>query len=246
MRVGIERFLRRLLPFDRERGAAFQGGPGRLADDSNSTRARDEAHSANRERFRILRTFRLRPAPGRSFDRGVEHLRDLCVDAITRRAGHDGASIDALGRLSDQVEIARLLQRRIGWDRKLRGVGDQLSVFETAFARGVDDLALCRGAGRAIDFPSRRSRGDEHLASSGASLPQHFPTGRDTGAAASSELLELRARRGLHQLDARPIGFELIGQDHRERSANALTHLRFSDGQRHGPVGLRRGPIHSV
>src|SRR5207249_1435250 len=147
------------------------------------------------------RLFWFCPAPWWSFDRGVKHSRDFCVNAVARRAGHDVASIDAFGRFSDQAEIDRLFQVRFGWNRKLGGVGHQLRVFETAFARCVDNLAICRRTARPIHFPSCGGRRDEHLASSRTSLPQHLPTASDTGTAASIELLEIRSRRGLHYLD---------------------------------------------
>ena len=144
-------------PFHRERRSAFQGGPGRLADHSYSVRARNHAHTANRERLCLLRTLRFRAGPRCSLDRGVEHLRNFCVDAVARRACHDIASIDAPGRLSDQVKIARLFQRRVGRNRKLRRIGHQLSILETAFARGVNNFALGRRTGRR-DPPSTARR----------------------------------------------------------------------------------------
>ena len=242
MRLGIERILWWIFPFDRKRGAAFQSRPGRLTDDSDPARGRDEAHAANRERFCVLRTLLFRPAPRWSFDRGVEHSRDFRVNAVARRASHDVASIDALNRFSNQAKITRLFQWRIGWDRKLGGIGDQGCVLETASTRRVDNLATCCGTSCAINFPPRRGRRREHLASGGTGLAQSFPTASETKTATSAESFEIRTRRGLHQLDARPISFELVGQNHRERSANALTHLRFSDGQSNGPVGSYADP----
>ena len=106
----------------------------------------------------------------------------------------------------------------------------------------MNHFAFGRGTSRPIHFPPRRGRRDEHLARSGRSLPQRFPTASETKTAASAEPLEIGTRRGLHQLDARPIGFELVGQNHRERRANALTHLGFSDGQRHRSVSIDADP----
>src|ERR1700730_7538563 len=135
MRLGIERIFWRIPPIDRESGAAFQGGPGRLADDRDPARARADANTANRERSCVLQGLRLRSTPRWPFDRGVEHFRDFCVNAVAGRTSHDVASIDAFGRFSDQAEIARLLQWWIGWARKLGSVGDQGSVLNTAFTR---------------------------------------------------------------------------------------------------------------
>src|SRR5947207_14866239 len=101
MRLGIEPLLGRVPPFDRQSSTAFQSGPGRLSNDGDPARAWDEPNAANRERVCVLRTFWLRPGPRRPLDRGVEHFRDFCVNAVARRASHDVASIDAFGRFAD-------------------------------------------------------------------------------------------------------------------------------------------------
>src|SRR5262249_29799910 len=50
-------------------------------------------------------------------------------------------------------------------------------------------------------------------------------------ASAGAELLEVRPRRRLHQAHLRPVGVELLGEDHRQRRAHPLSHLLLADGE---------------
>ena len=53
----------------------------------------------------------------------------------------------------------------------------------------------------------------------------------------------LRPRGRMHDLDLRPVGFELFGQDHRERGAGALADLRPSGHKGDLAAGVDREPL---
>jgi hypothetical protein len=91
-------------------------------------------------------------------------------------------------------------------------------------------------------MPARGRRGHEHLPRASRGLPKNFPAAAQAPAAACSQVLEIRPRRCLHNGDARPIGFQLLSQNHGERGTDALAHFRFTDRQRDGPIFIDSDP----
>ena len=140
------------------------------------------------------------------------------------------------------MKVARFLEGRVCRNGQLGRIRDQFSEFEGLFARGVDNLALRRGAGRGIHLQPRRGRCDQHLPHGRARRAQHFPAAGQTGTDARFELFEIRSGQGLHQFDPRPIGSQLVGQDHGQRCPNPLAHFGFSDRQRHRPIRIHPDP----
>src|SRR5262245_21725206 len=114
MSVRIESVFWRLTPFYRERGAAFDRRPGRIGNDSDSTRQFDNrSHTANSPSFIFLKALQFRARERRPLERRVRHSRDLDINPITRFATDNVGSIDPRGAVTYDFEIARVLQRRI-------------------------------------------------------------------------------------------------------------------------------------
>ena len=85
------------------------------------------------------------------------------------------------------------------------------------FARGIPFLGGCT---------------DQHLARLGTGLAHRVPSGANAGAAAGSLISEERAGAGLLDGDLLPVGFELFGENHGQRSSHPLAHLRAGDHYR--------------
>src|ERR1051325_3413858 len=109
---------------------------------------------------------------------------------------------------------------------------------------GTGSCAPLSAARRAIDLPRRRRRVDQHLARRGARLAQRLPRRADRGAAAGAH--GARPARGIlghgREPYARPIGLELLGEDHGETGLRALAHLGLVDGEGDDPVGTDAQP----
>ena len=62
-------------------------------------------------------------------------------------------------------------------------------------------------------------------------MPQVGIRFRDTAAASGTERIELGLCVRVLDVDVAPIQFHLVGEDHRERCENALTHFGFRNDQ---------------
>jgi hypothetical protein len=192
------------------------------------------------------------PAEGaRGLDGRVEHAGHHHVDAEDRAAVAFCRRIQARHRLADEVKLAALLERRRGAERQLGGGGGELPVGEPLAAR-IDDEAVLGAALRDIDAPALRRRAGQHVTCSSARGTQALieRRGRHRGALLLRRRLlperDLVGRLAGHEpdLDARPIGVELVGENLRQRRVRALPHLRLREGERdifarrdHDPIG---------
>ncbi|MBV8109788.1 MAG: hypothetical protein JO012_08475 [Hyphomicrobiales bacterium] len=116
----------------------------------------------------------------------------------------------------------------------LSGASGKLPVREP-FAARIDDEAVLGAALRDIDVPRLRRGAHEHLAGGGAGATQALikRRGRHRGALFLRRRLlperDLVSRLAGHEpdLDALPIGVELVGENLRQRGIRALPHLRL-------------------
>ena len=136
------------------------------------------------------------------------HARQHGVDAVDRLAVDLVGRVEALQRLADQLEILRILQRRILRRRDSAAARvDQRAVAERAAACGMRDLAVRRRAACRVDLPLLRGRLHQHGARRGAGLAQRRPERAD-GIGIAGDLdaedriaIELVVRRRVLQLD---------------------------------------------
>jgi hypothetical protein len=187
----------------------------------------------------------------RALDGGVEHPGDHDVDAEDRAAVAFGRRIQARHRLADEMKSAALLERWRGAERQFGGGGGELPVRQPLAAR-IDDEAVLGAALRDIDVPRLRRRAGEHATGSSACNTQALieRRGRHRGALFLRRRLlperDLVSRLAGHEpdLDALPIGVELVGENLRQRGVRPLPHLRLGEGERdlsarrdHDPIG---------
>jgi hypothetical protein len=186
----------------------------------------------------------------RGLDGGVEHPGHHDVDAEDRGAVAFGRRIQVRHRLADEVKSAAILEWRRGVERQLGGGRGELPVREPLAAR-IDDEALLGAALRGIDVPPLRRRASEHVAGSGAGAAQALieRRGRHRGALLLRRRLlperDLVSRLAGDEpdLDAVPIGVELVGENLRQRGVRALPHLRLREGERHLSARRDHDPI---
>ena len=183
----------------------------------------------------------------RSRHHGVEHAGQARVHAVLRLAGGDVLRIEELqlagadvAKLRGILEPNRVRHRQRHARRRL----GERSVAETPAGGGVHDLAILR-----LHFA------DGHLPACGGSCFEHLARGRAATAHGHEEMARATravgvlvavtrfVARRLHNAHARPVGFELVGDDHRHAGAHTLAHLRtmaddaddavLADGDKH-------------
>src|SRR4029077_14920926 len=143
-----------------------------------------------------------------------------------------------------QPEVLGVLERSIRRHGERRGTGDEPPVRQAPAGGGVHDRALLGVALALVHAPRLRSRPKEHLPRGGARLTEQVPGSLDRVAAARSH--GPRPARGIlrHRADAhrRPVGLELLGENHREARLRALTHLGSVERERDDAVRAGTDP----
>ena len=105
----------------------------------------------------------------------------------------------------------------------------------------MDDLVVLRLHLGDSDAPALRCGGLEHLPGGGAALAHRLDVMAQAARAVGVLIaVFLLVTRRLHDAHARPIGFQLVGDDHRQAGARAGAHLRANSDDGHGPVGRDR------
>ena len=246
--------MRAVVPHDLELVAALHRRPGVAGDDGDAAerlelrrdrRRVDPDHpddARHLQGVRVIDALHLAAEDRRARDDGVQHPLGARVDPVDRLAGRDVAVVDEPDHLvgSDVAERRRVLQlqRLARRDRQRRGGGGERAVAERALRRRVHD-----GVVRSLHFR------DRHAPLLGGSLLEHR-AGGGAGAAQGHEEVAQRARavgilvavarfvaRRLRDADLRPVGIELVGDDHRDRGAHALSHLLPVAGHGDDAVG---------
>jgi hypothetical protein len=100
-------------------------------------------------------------------------------------------------------------------------------VAELAAGLGVDHFAVLRLHFGNGNFPLRRGGPFQHLARGGAAAAhRHEEVTRAARAVGVLVAVALLVAGCLHYAHLAPVGFQLVGNDHRHAGANALAHLR--------------------
>ena len=166
------------------------------------------------------------------------------IDGEFRRAVDLERRVEAGDRLADQLELIRRPDRRLLVELDLGGIGGERAVVEAASGRLVSDLAVGRLAFACRHVPALRRRGDQPHARAGAGLQQHLPRRAHAAAADGRHLAvdvvlaQVAGRRGVLDLHLRPVAFELLGDDHRQRGDGALPHLLMRRADENAAVGI--------
>ena len=176
-----------------------------------------------------------------------QHPRHAHVDAELRGAVHLEAGIEAFRGLAGEAPVFRILERDVGGDgNRGRALGER-AVAEPPATGRVDHRAALRPAARRLDAPFLRRRGDQDRARARARFAQRLPRRPHARAAAGALKAEDRidvrlVGRGELEADLRPVGFELLGQQHRKRGRHTLAHLRAIHDDEHAVVGADAQP----
>src|SRR5262249_56548826 len=98
-------------------------------------------HALDRLRLAVVHARKLAAEHWASRHRGDLHAGDLYVDAELRGAIDLVGGVQALGGRADQLEVLRLLERNIAWQRQRSRLVDQRAIAEAAAGRSMDHLA---------------------------------------------------------------------------------------------------------
>lgn len=179
----------------------------------------------------------------RTQDHSGQQAVEIHVHAKLRAAGDFLRGVQARGRLADQPPVLGLLQAQRGRirHRQLPGVVGQVAVAQALVAGHHPALLGVQGRGRHLQALGRRL--DQHLPGRGAGLAiaveLHPGRGRATGDLHPAERRQAIHRGGRRVLDAnlRPVGIQLLGDQHRQPGPDALAHFRMAE--HHGDHAVR-------
>jgi hypothetical protein len=166
----------------------------------------------------------------RTRDDGVFHAGQADILPIDRATRGDVEAVDDVDpALADVAEFGRVLEAQLvgGGHRHRARIGRELAIAELVAGGLVDHLMIDSLDLRDIDAPAFRGGAFEHHARRGAAFAHRFREMARRARAVGVLIAEfhLVARR-LRDLDARPIGLELVGDDQRHAGAHALAHFR--------------------
>jgi hypothetical protein len=197
----------------------------------------DAAHGEHRL---VVHGLQRRAEDGRVLDGGVQHAVDFGIHPEDSLAADDVAEVVDGVILADvpprrpRLELQRLRIR----DGKLCGCGHERAVCGAAARRLVHDLVEAGFALRRRHLPLRGGGLDQHHARRCAGLPERVEEVANGFRSVSVLIAVSRVADALRDLDARPIGVELVGGDHRQRRADARAHFRAVRHDVHGAVGI--------
>ena len=168
----------------------------------------------------------------RQLGAGIDHPRQLGVDAVDRGAVGLGVDVEAMRLAPDQAALLDRLDRQ-----RLELVGGELPRDGAALGDVAIGHRTPAGMDRAAFSRAVRGVGAHQL---GAGFDQRDPTGGARLAEHREGLPHRPAAAGDHQAPFRiavdmddahlvPIRFELVGEDARERGADVLAHLGADD-----------------
>ncbi len=177
---------------------------------------------------------------GALLEHRVQHAGRREVDREELLARHDLQVVDAGDRRADDRVLRRILEAKGGeGGQRHRGGRSRHFAVAHAAARGamVDASGRCRALG-GRDIPLRGGSGDQQMTSGGADLTHRRPVLRRGQTAAGKLHTVLRLIDvGLFDAHRRPVGVELVGDDHRQHRPNPLTDFRVLRHDGHDAVG---------
>ena len=181
----------------------------------------------------------------RSAKDGVEHPRQLHIDAEHRGPGDFAAGVFAGDLMSDQLVHRRILEPQIGGHGLRRGGLRQGAEPQAPRRRRMQNARRRRDTLTGGDRPTRCRCSDEHRPCARPCFAHHIAVAADRIAAggtmtASRWMTEglIAARQVDH--DLRPIRVEFLGEDLGETVMGPLPHLRLWPGNVHHAVRCDR------
>ncbi len=239
----VGRGRRAEIPDDRHRRQRLLRPPEIVGDDRHAIRHRhggDDAAPAG-DRGKVI-GFQLAAEDGAIGGGGEGHAGQARIDAEARCARDLERRIDSLQPGAEELELIGRLDRRLDGQRDLGGVGREFAEHRRAGGRFVANESAAGDAGGRFDAPSRGRRGEEPGAGGSARLLQEDPrTAHRRRTARSHRLVDpffdqIAVGGGVLDLHPGKVAFQLLGEDHRQRRHDALTHLGFSNAQGDGIV----------
>jgi hypothetical protein len=220
------------VPFRLERRERFLGAPETIGNHGDRVVELDDLlHAAAALGRRLVHALEFAAEHRAGGDRRIDHARQPRIDGELGGAVDLERRVEARHRLADQLELIGRTDRRLLVELDLAGVGRERAVVETAPRRLVQHLAVGRFAFARRHVPALRRSLDQPHARVGAGLQQHLPRRAHAAAAHGRHravdvlVTQVARRRGVFDLDLRPVAFEFFGDDHRQRGDGALHHL---------------------
>ena len=240
------------VPDDRQRVERGLGVPPGVGDDGDG-RVVDPHHlldALHAHDLGFVIAFQLAAEYRAVLQRGVQHARQLDIDAVDHLAGGLVGGIEPLDALAGDFPVLRILQLDvgIGGRRQLGGGFHHLAVGRGLARRRVGDDAVGGGAFRSRHLPLIGGGLDQHDARGGAALADIILRGADTAAAAGGEIApgafarHALAGRRIFGRDFRPVAFEFFGDQLGKAGEGALAHFRSRDPDHDGVVGPDHHP----
>ena len=199
----------------------------------------DLFHTRHRERVLRIEGFRAAAINRAALDRDVLDPGNDHVDAVGRPPAHDVVEVDDRHRLADVTPRARRLEAKLHVvGRRQRQVGrdlDKIAEAEAPSSGLVHDRMVLRVARGGIDVPRARRRFLEQLPRDRAGLAQRLVELPHAARAVGVLVTVFDVGITLDDLDARPIGVELVGQHHRKAGLDAGAHFGAVGNNRHHP-----------
>ncbi len=174
-----------------------------------------------------------------ALDRRIFHSRQHDIDAVGRLAAHHVLEIDDWNWFADVTTVVCRLepQLHVVGRRYLQGRGDLRSIAEWQLpsSRDVNDHVIARAAVVGVDAPDMRRGGLEHLPRRGARLAHRLIELPHAARSVGVLIAVFRVALGLDDLHAVPVGFELVGEHHRQSGLDSGAHLGAVRDNRHQP-----------
>src|SRR6266511_4357476 len=127
-------------------------------------------HALDRLRLAVAHACELAAEHRTSRHCGSLHAGDLYVDAELRGAVDLVGGVQAFGWRADQLEVLRILEPNVAWQRQRSRLVDERAVAEAAAGRPMDHLAPCSMAGVRVDLPYLRRGSHQQDARGGAGV----------------------------------------------------------------------------
>ncbi len=181
-------------------------------------------------------------------DRGIEHARQLDVDAVDHLAGGLVFGVEPHHALAGDLPVFWVLELDVGGRFEFGGGFHHLAVGRRLSRRLMGDDAVGGGAFGDRHLPFVGGGLHQHHARGGAALADIFLAGADAAAAAGGEIApgalagDALAGGRIFGRDFRPVAFEFFGDQLGEAGEGTLAHFRARDADHHGVVGADHHP----